>query len=455
MQNQVYVDLKSEGFNSDQITYERYVNLRYSGSDTTIMIMQPEDGDYAAAFVKEHQREFSFTLPNRKVLVENLRVRAKANSNLQNSKKKSISSEMANLPVSSVEVNRGKSLRVYFEGGWTNSPLFLLKDRRPGDIISGPSMIYDQTQMIVVQPGATAKILQSHIVIDLQPDNSAAASVSGQKTDEMPLSEDPIQLSIMSNRFMGIAEQMGLTLQKTSVSVNIKERLDFSCALFGVSCNHIAAGPLMLIFGSRMVDWWQMHLTYPFILEVWNMPSVFNTNCMQMNYDQATCSFPTRASFVTPFSSILLTFHSPLAGGTHLPDITVITPIFDKEGKNISFYTASRGHHSEIGGILPGSMAASSTRLYEEGAQITSTFLVRDGVFREEEISKILVDDAGAHPGCSGTRKLGDNLNDLKAQIAANTKGANLVQSLIEESGTKMVIGSHGAVPPNYRKLIL
>lgn len=130
--------------------------------------------------------------------------------------------------------------------------------------------------------------------------------------------------------------------------------------------------------------------------------------------------------------------NSPLAGGTHLPDITVITPVFDNEGK-ISFYTASRGHHSEIGGILPGSMPASSTRLYEEGAQITSMFLVRDGVFHEDEISKVLVDETGAHPGCSGTRKLSDNLNDLKAQIAANTKGANLVQSLIEECGIKMV----------------
>lgn len=122
-----------------------------------------------------------------------------------------------------------------------------------------------------------------------------------------------------------------------------------------------------------------------------------------------------------------------------MPDITVITPIFDKEGKNISFYTASRGHHAEIGGILPGSMPASSTRLYEEGVQITSMFLVRDGVFHEDEIVKVLVDETGSHPGCSGTRSLNDNLNDIKAQIAANTKGATLVQSLIEECGLKTV----------------
>jgi 5-oxoprolinase (ATP-hydrolysing) len=197
-----------------------------------IMILQPEDGDYASAFIKEHQREFSFTLPNRKVLVENLRVRGRANAGLQSTKKRSISSELASL-TSSIVSTDVKTLRVFFKGGWVDAPLFLLKDCTPGDIIMGPAMIYDQTQMIVVQPSATARILQSHIMIDLKSD--ATASAPKTVLLEEPLTEDPIQLSIMSNRFMGIAEQMGLTLQKTSVSVNIKERLDFSCALFGVS----------------------------------------------------------------------------------------------------------------------------------------------------------------------------------------------------------------------------
>jgi len=196
-----------------------------------IMILQPEDGDYASAFVREHQREFSFTLPNRKILVENLRVRAKANTNAQRGKKRTISSEITLLPNSNVGMDVQKRLKVYFEGGWTDSPLFLLQDCSPGNFISGPAMIYDQTQMIVVQPGATARILQSHVIIDL---GHKGPQVAAKLDPNEPLTEDPIQLSIMSNRFMGIAEQMGLTLQKTSVSVNIKERLDFSCALFGV-----------------------------------------------------------------------------------------------------------------------------------------------------------------------------------------------------------------------------
>ena len=230
LQDQVSKQLKSEGFTSRDITYERYVNLRYAGSDTMIMILRPADGDYAAAFVKEHKREFSFTL-DREVLVENLRVRGRANAGAQSAKKQSTSSEILELSSKQIEINSEKSLRVYFEGGWTSAPLYLLKNCTPGDSITGPAMIYDSTQMIVVQPSATAQVLKSHVVIDLGVDKSKAAV----QLEHAPLSEDPIQLSIMSNRFMGIAEQMGLTLQKTSVSVNIKERLDFSCALFGVS----------------------------------------------------------------------------------------------------------------------------------------------------------------------------------------------------------------------------
>jgi len=230
LQYQVSKQLKAEGFTNRDITYERYVNLRYAGSDTMIMILEPADGDYAAAFVKEHKREFSFTL-DRKVLVENLRIRGRANAGAQSAKRRSISSEMSDLSSKEVEINDKQALKVYFEGGWTSAPLYLLKDCTPGDSISGPAMIYDSTQMIVVQPSATAQVLKSHVVIDLGLDKSKAVV----ELEDAPLSEDPIQLSIMSNRFMGIAEQMGLTLQKTSVSVNIKERLDFSCALFGVS----------------------------------------------------------------------------------------------------------------------------------------------------------------------------------------------------------------------------
>lgn len=213
-----------------------------------IMILEPEDGDYSSAFIKEHQREFSFTLPNRKVLVENLRVRGRANAGIQSTKKRSISSEMSLLPSSAITSDGHKTLRVYFEGGWTDAPLHLLKDCTPGETLQGPAMVYDETQMIVIQPGATARILQSHVVMDLASEESLQPA---RELDSEPLTEDPIQLSVMSNRFMGIAEQMGLTLQKTSVSVNIKERLDFSCALFGVSRSVHRRGSILLTHPSR------------------------------------------------------------------------------------------------------------------------------------------------------------------------------------------------------------
>ncbi|KAG9243173.1 Hydantoinase B/oxoprolinase-domain-containing protein [Calycina marina] len=410
LQEQVARELKSEGFTTRDITFERYVNLRYAGSDTMIMILEPEDGNYAAAFIKEHKREFSFTL-DRKILVENLRIRGRANAGTETTKKQTISSEMLSLAPRIGSSDGTKSLKVYFQGGWSDAPLYLLKDCTPGDVISGPAMIYDQTQMIVVQPAAKAHVLSSHVVISL----GSATAKSSTVVDE-PLSEDPIQLSIMSNRFMGIAEQMGLTLQKTSVSVNIKERLDFSCALFGPCGGLVANAPHVPVHLGSMEH--------------------------AVRYQHNLHSKDLRPGDV-------LVSNTPLAGGTHLPDITVITPIFDSEGENISFYTASRGHHSEIGGILPGSMPASSTKLYEEGAQITSMLLVSGGVFFEKEISKVLIDETGAHPGCSGTRRLSDNLNDLKAQIAANYKGATLVGSLIEECGIKKVHFYMNAIKKN------
>lgn len=401
-------ELKREGFSSEQIKLERYVNLRYQGSDTTIMILEPKDANFVAAFAREHQREFSFTLPNRDVLVENIRVRGGANSRTASSTQQSISRQLSLLQAKPVVLQKEtEHLKVYFEGGWKTAPLYLLKDRMPGDVITGPAMIHDETQMIVIQPGATATILTSHIVIDLEQENSAAGSTATKSED---IVEDPVQLSIMSNRFMGIAEQMGLTLQRTSVSVNIKERLDFSCALFGPDGGLVANAPHVPVHLGSM----EHAVRYQHKLH---------------------------AGHLRP-GDVLVSNH-PLAGGTHLPDITVITPIFDTEGKNISFYTASRGHHSEIGGILPGSMPAGSTKLYEEGVQITSMFLVRDGIFHEEEISKALLEDTAAYPGCQGTRRLNDNLNDLKAQIAANNKGATLVHALIEESGIEKVSLEH------------
>lgn len=212
-------------------------------------------------------------------------------------------------------------------------------------------------------------------------------------------------LSIFAHRFMAIAEQMGRALQKTSVSTNVKERLDYSCALFDASGGLVANAPhLPVHLGSmstcvkRQAEIWKGKLKR---------------------------------------GDVLVSNH-PVYGGTHLPDITVITPAFNGNDE-IVFYVASRAHHADIGGILPGSMPPHSTELFQEGAAIKSEKLVSEGHFNEERIIELLLKEPAQHPGCSGTRCLSDNLNDLKAQIASNQKGITLILSLIEEYGDEVV----------------
>lgn len=220
---------------------------------------------------------------------------------------------------------------------------------------------------------------------------------------------DAIQLSVFSHRFMSIAEQMGKTLQRTAVSTNIKERLDFSCALFGPDGGLVANAPHLPVHLGAMQDAvrWQIRN----LGDDWKEGEVLVSN-------------------------------HPAAGGSHLPDITVITPVFS-EGKPV-FYVASRGHHADIGGITPGSMPPFSKILEDEGACFKSFKLVTNGVFQEEGITELLMAPGKiARPShalpSSGTRNLADNLSDLRAQVAANQKGITLVVDLIKEYGLAVV----------------
>ncbi|KAA0195313.1 hypothetical protein HAZT_HAZT004713 [Hyalella azteca] len=216
---------------------------------------------------------------------------------------------------------------------------------------------------------------------------------------------DPIQLSIFSHRFMSLAEQMGRVLQRTSISTNIKERLDFSCAVFGPDGGLVSNAPHIPVHLGAMQETVQYQLR-------------------ELGDDLED-------------GDVLLSNH-PAAGGSHLPDLTVITPVFNKEREKPIFYVASRGHHADIGGITPGSMPPHSTSIHEEGAVFYSFKLVKRKVFQEAELKKVLM-APGKIPGSSGTRNLEDNISDLKAQIAANRKGIQLVNELIEQYGLKVV----------------
>ncbi|KAJ6172219.1 5-oxoprolinase (ATP-hydrolyzing) [Penicillium chermesinum] len=394
--------LLAQGIKEEAIRYDIYLHLRYEGTETQLMIPQPADRDFRAAFEREHLRELAFLFPSsKKVLVDDIRIRGVGASPEVVQDNDRLIKEMQEADFNPIKaLDAAHKTKVYFSpDGYQMTPVFLLEQLKRGDVVDGPALIIDHTQTIVIVPGSKASILTCHVIID-QSDTKEAPTADA--TEKMA---DPIQLSVYSHRFMGIAEQMGRTLQRTSLSINIKERLDFSCAIFGPDAELVANAPHVPVHLGSM----SYAVRYQAELHKGNLRP----------------------------GDVLVSNH-PESGGTHLPDITVITPVFEPDGKTVCFYTASRGHHMDIGGLKGTSMPPDSTSIYDEGAAIRSFFLVRDGKFDEKGICDILL-EPGTHEGCTGSRRLEDNISDLKAQIAANNKGSSLIQALMAEKGKRDV----------------
>ena len=390
--------LRDQGFSDDKIVFEEYLNMRYRGTESALMMVRPakeeadknfggDDWAFGKAFEKQHEQEFGFTFPDREIIVDDVRARGigKSFEGLE----KTVDMQLKEItPRDVVDSKKHGSSKTYFEGGRQETPIYKLESLEVGDRIRGPAILADGTQTIVVTPGASALITETHVVINIG-ESEGQKKVNDQEVD-------PIMLSIFAHRFMAIAEQMGRALQKTSVSTNVKERLDYSCALFDSSGGLVANAPHLPVHLGSM----------------------------------STC-VSTQAKIwkgrLEP-GDVIVSNH-PEYGGTHLPDITVVTPAFN--GPDIIFYVASRAHHADIGGILPGSMPPHSREIFQEGAAIKSEKLVSKGNFDEKRITELLYDEPSRFPECSGTRCLADNLNDLKAQIAANQKGINLISGLI------------------------
>ncbi|KAF2436136.1 hypothetical protein EJ08DRAFT_729338 [Tothia fuscella] len=400
--------LQDQGFNEEDIEFEEYLNMRYRGTESALMVVKPsgengQDGStsdawaFGNAFVKQHEQEFGFTLPDRDIIVDDVRVRGigKSFAGLE----KTVDQQLREIKPK--DVGKGEkqyaTKQIYFEGGRQNTPVYKLEDLLVGDRIQGPAILADGTQTIVITPGAAGLVIDTHVII-----NIGDSEMQDKKIDTKEV--DPIMLSIFAHRFMAIAEQMGRALQKTSVSTNVKERLDYSCALFDSDGGLVANAPHLPVHLGSMSTCVRKQA------EIWKGK--------------------------LKKGDVLVSNH-PMFGGTHLPDITVITPAFS--GNNIVFYVASRAHHADIGGILPGSMPPHSRELFQEGASIKSEKLVSEGQFNEKRITELLYDEPAQYPGCSGTRCLADNINDLKAQVAANQKGINLITTLIEEYGENVV----------------
>jgi len=392
--------LQKQGYDDSLIAVERYLNMRYEGTDNAIMIQEATDDSgttFSDSFKALYMREFGFVLEGRDILIDDYRVRAVVQGDTPVAPPRPPS--LGPPPLSE---DTGTH-RAYFELGWEDVPVYKVEDLKPGHEIQGPSIIVQPISTVVLEVACSAFVTASG---DLEIDVDKTHEVVNDESDD--IQEDPVQLSIFAHRFMGIAEQMGRTLQRTAISVNMKERLDFSCALFTKDGGLVANAPHIPVHLGAM------ERAVRFQVEYWNSEGREGIH----------------------EGEVLVSNHPQLAGGSHLPDITVITPVFH-EGEMI-FFVASRGHHADIGGIAPGSMPPHSNRLEDEGAMIIAFKLVRDGKFQEEGITEILR-APGKLKGNSGTRNLRDNLSDLRAQVAANNSGIRLLQELVQEYGLKHV----------------
>ncbi|KAM0898691.1 hypothetical protein ACQ4PT_021759 [Festuca glaucescens] len=391
---QVKDKLTEQGFGDESIRTDSYLNLRYEGTDTAIMVKQPEKEsgcDYADEFVKLFQQEYGFKLLHRKILVCDVRVQGVGATNILQPRELT--------PISTKPVQES-SCKIYFSYGWQETPLYKLGNLGYGHVLEGPVVIMNGNSTVIVEKDCKAIITKyGNVKIEI------SASLSTVEISEKVA--DVVQLSIFNHRFMGIAEQMGRTLQRTSISTNIKERLDFSCALFGSDGGLVANAPHVPV----------------------HLGAMSSTVCWQLSYWGDNLHE----------GDVLVTNH-PCSGGSHLPDITVVTPVFN-DGKLI-FFVASRGHHAEIGGITPGSMPPFSKSIWEEGAAIKAFKLVERGVFQEEGIVQLLQSprsDEFTNHKIPGTRKIEDNLSDLRAQVAANQRGITLIKELINQYGLMTV----------------
>ena len=382
-------ELSGQGFRREDIHTSAYLHLRYSGTDCALMCTAkpgdtgPKAGDFLRTFVDRYMTEFGFTLKERKIVVDDIRVRGVGKTDFGEECEIAASSSSSASPTETVPV--------YFEGGYRDTAVHLLKNLRYGDEVHGPAIVMDQLSTILVEPGCSCLVSrQGNLRISIGDASSSEPRIG--------TALDAIQLSIFSHRFMSIAEQMGRILQRTSISTNIKERLDFSCALFGPDGGLVSNAPHIPVHLGAMQD------------TVRHQMKVLGKDLRR--------------------GDVILANH-PKAGGSHLPDLTVITPVFYEDLERPVFFVANRGHHADIGGKAPGSMPPDSNFLWEEGAAFKSFKIVDGGTYREKELIAAF-QEPGKYPGCSGTRCLQDNLSDLKAQIAANQKGILLVSELID-----------------------
>jgi len=386
------------GVPAARITATRRAHLRYDGTDTAVIVPVGPLAAMIKAFETEYARRFSFLMRDKTIAVEAVSVEVTgAQENL---------AADATARSAPEEDARPERVRMFTAGTWAEVDLLARENLRPGQAVNGPAVIAEQLATTVVEPGWQATVSDRG---DLLLERVSARPGRGQASTEA----DPVLLEIFNNLFMSVAEQMGVRLQATAHSVNIKERLDFSCALFDAEGGLIANAPHMPVHLGSMGESIKMVIS--------RNPDIRRGDVYVLN--------------------------DPYHGGTHLPDVTVVTPVFapaeDGHGDELWFYVASRGHHAEIGGISPGSMPAASRRVEEEGVLIDNWLLVQHATLREAETISLLT--AAAYP----SRDPATNLADLRAQIAANERGIAELHKMVDHFGLDVVRAYMGHVQEN------
>ncbi|ESZ23247.1 hydantoinase B/oxoprolinase family protein [Mesorhizobium sp. L2C067A000] len=386
-------EVASQGVAEAEILILTRAHVRYAGTDTPITVPAGTCTAMLEAFQAAHRARFGFIDETKGLVVEAVEVEAVGGG--------------AKFEEPTTAQTKGEPIvarrkRFFSKGQWHDAAVVLRSDMAPGHTVSGPAIVIEPNQTVVVEAGWRAKLTaKNHLVLGRVEALVQQAAI-GTKAD-------PVMLEIFNNLFMSIAEQMGVTLQNTAYSVNIKERLDFSCAVFDQTGALVANAPHMPVHLGSM--------------------------------DRSVAAVIANNRHIR--SGDVYCLNAPYNGGTHLPDITICTPVFDDEDRRILFWVASRGHHADVGGTAPGSMSPRATVIEEEGVYIDNFRIVDRGRFREEELIKLLT---GAR---WPVRNVIQNVNDLKAQIAANEKGVAELRNMIRSFGLDVVQAYMGHVQDN------
>ncbi|TGS11943.1 5-oxoprolinase [Mesorhizobium sp. M2E.F.Ca.ET.209.01.1.1] len=399
LRSDVIAELGEQGIAEDVVSTRPFLHIRYDGTDTALPV-NFEHGSILRArsdFEAAHKAQFGFVYDDKPIVVETVAVEG------MEAARQDRAEASAPTGLAGVEPKPSESRRIYTEGRWHEAGVYRRENLRPSNTVAGPALIIEPNQTIVVEPGWRAEITSLDHVVIRRTERKARAAALGTEAD-------PVMLEVFNNLFMSIAEQMGVTLQNTAYSVNIKERLDFSCAVFDRHGALVANAPHMPVHLGSMDR---------------SVETIIRLNSGDIHPGD------------------VFALNAPYNGGTHLPDITVVTPVFDDALNEILFWAASRGHHADVGGTAPGSMTPLATTVDEEGVLFDNFRIVDRGRFREKELETLLTD----HP--YPARNPTQNIADLKAQIAANEKGVAELRKMVAHFGLDVVEAYMGHVQDN------